>query len=803
MRDRIEAALGRWGRFVYRRAGWVIAVVLLLAGGLATQMQHFYLDTTNEGMFHEDDPIRVRYEAFREVYGRETMVIVALRPRQGVFELGFLETLREIHEALEEEVPLIVEVNSLVNARDTRGYEDRLEVGDLLEDWPESPEDLERVVARVRETPFYVDNLISPDESITTISLETQAYVVDEAFDALAGFEETGGGGGGESGGNGVRLVDGADDARISQAIYDVVERYQSDDLEIHVAGVPAFTSKLALHMQWDMARLTGLCILLIVVFLGLLFHRVGAVLLPIFTVSVAVVATLALMAAVGVPLMPPTQIIPPFLLAVGVGSAVHLLAIFYQARRRGEDEESAVSYALAHSGLPIIMAALTTAGGLLSFAPAALRPTSHFGIFTPSGVVISLFLTLTLLPALIAVFPMRASEPRSGDSLSQRLLLRVGAFSTRYPRGMVLFWALLLVTALVGTTRLNIGHHILGWFPDEDPMYKASVLINEQFGGAGNYEVIVSTGEEDGLKDPELLARMDELQSRLLEVEEAGIVSRKSVALTDVLKETHKALNANQHEFYRVPDDRALIAQELLLFENSGSDDMEDLVDSQYSSGRMSMRLPLVDASYYHPYFDAVVPELRRILGPDVEIEITGIAHLVAGTVNAALDTMISSYLSAFVVITILMVLLIGRLGMGLVSMVPNLSPIILTLGLMGWTGIQLDMFTLMVGTIAIGLAVDDTIHFMHNFRRYFDQTGDTEEAVRSTLRSTGQAMLYTTLVLAAGFLVFTQAYMENLWYFGILVTCSISLAFIADVTLAPALVTLLWGRREKAASA
>jgi predicted RND superfamily exporter protein len=131
---------------------------------------------------------------------------------------------------------------------------------------------------------------------------------------------------------------------------------------------------------------------------------------------------------------------------------------------------------------------------------------------------------------------------------------------------------------------------------------------------------------------------------------------------------------------------------------------------------------------------------------------------------------------------------------------MIPNLVPIAFTLGLMGWLGIPLDMFTLMIGTIAIGLAVDDTIHFMHNFRRYYDETGNPEESVQRTLASAGQAMLFTTLVLAAGFLVYTQAYMVNLIAFGLLITVAITLAFVADVTLAPALVVMLTRKRNGA---
>ncbi|MAG31982.1 MAG: hypothetical protein CL908_13940 [Deltaproteobacteria bacterium] len=791
MRDRIEAALGRWGRFVYRRAPWVIAAVLIATGGLASELRHFYLDATSEGFFHSDDPIRVQYDAFREAFGRETMILVALRPDGGVFQQGFLERLRTIHEQIEDEVPFLVEVTSLVNARDTRGFEDRLEVGDFLAEWPETQEDLMERRARAEAIPIFENYLLSPDGTLTTIVIETQAYVFDEEDDVLAGFEADAA----ESGDveKEARPLGASEDLLVTTALYEVLDRHRNSGLEISVAGPPIFTTELSRHISGDIGRFTGLSVVIVALFLALLFRRVGAVVVTLLTVILTVVATLSLMATTGVPLMPPTQIIPSFLLAVGVGGAVHLLAIFYQARRRGDDEESAVVYTLSHSGLPIIMAALTTAAGLLSFIPAALRPISHFGIFTPAGVLVSLFFTLTLLPAMIAVLPMGVAEARGDDTFSQRMLLRIGSWSIQHAVAVMLIWAGVLVVAATGLPKIQLGHHMLEWFPESDPIYIDSELLNRDLGGAVSFELLVDTAQKNGFKNPDFLRNLDAAQQFVLQFEHEGLRAGKTLALTDVVKETHRALNENRQSFYAIPDEQALVSQELLLFENAGSDDVEKFVDSQFGSGRVTVRVPMVDGARYNPYLDALLPELERILGPDVQITVTGLLRLLGNTVTAALQTMIRSYISAFIVITVLMVLLIGRLGMGLVAMIPNLSPIVFTLGLMGWLGIPLDMFTLLIGTIAIGLAVDDTIHFMHNFRRSLEDTGDPHLAVRRTLQGAGQAMLFTTLVLVSGFLVYTQAYMDNLFAFGTLTATAIAVAFVADVTLAPALVTTL----------
>ena len=267
-----------------------------------------------------------------------------------------------------------------------------------------------------------------------------------------------------------------------------------------------------------------------------------------------------------------------------------------------------------------------------------------------------------------------------------------------------------------------------------------------------------------------------------------------------NVVKETHRALNENREEAYVIPQSRALVAQELLLFENGGSDDVEDLVTSDFDQARISIAAPFADGALYQPYIDAIIPRIRDVLGPDVDFEFTGMFRLISNTIHAALETMVRSYGTALVVITTLMILLIGNLRIGLLSMIPNLAPVVVGLGIMGWVGIPLDMFTLMVGAIVIGLAVDDTIHFMHNFRRSFEATGNVRHAVRETLEGTGQALLFTSCVLVFGFLVYTQAYMNHLWAFGVMTASSIAVAFLADLTLAPALVSLALGRGERA---
>jgi hypothetical protein len=789
MRERIEHALECWGKFAYRRAGWVLAVSILVVAALATQLPKIAFDTSTEGFFTKDDPIRIAYDAFRERFGSDTLTLIAVRPPD-VFDLGFLEKLRAFHEALEDEVPLVVEVTSLINARETRGEADELIVGELLEDWPTSEADLAQLKQRVMANPLYVDQLVSRNAGVTTVVIESEVYSrlgTDEGFDDFDdepdGTEEE------------PAFLTGEEIESIVTTIFDVAARHRAPDFELYVTGTLVMTHEMQREMRSDMARFTGLALAMIAFFLGVLFRRVAGVVLPIVTVLLSVLATASVMVIAGIPLTLTTQILPSFLLAVGVGGSVHILAIFYQARRRGESKEDSIAFAMGHSGLAVAMTSFTTAGGLVSFAAADLQPIAHFGYIAPAGIMVALLLTLGLLPALIAFFPMRSEQAidPSRSAFTQRLVVRVGAVATRHAWATVAVWGALLCVALLGMTFLRLSHAPFAWFPEDHPTRIASDLVNDEMNGALFIEFLVDSGRENGVHDPDLLLRLDDIHERASNTRVHDMYVGKTLSVVDVVKEIHQALNENQSAYHAVPGDPQLVAQELLLFENSGSDDLENVVDPSFQVARVTMKLPFLDAVNFPPLYDILRAEVTAALGDRAEFTLTGLGVLAGETIVAVMHSMLRSYAIALAVICPLLVLLIGNLRLGLVAVIPNLAPIILVLGLMGWTGVPLDMLTMLIGSIAIGLAVDDTIHFMHNFRRYYAQSGNVDTAVRETLSTTGQALLFTSLVLSSGFFLYWFATLLILHNFGLLTAFTIIAAFLADILLAPALMVLV----------
>jgi len=402
---------------------------------------------------------------------------------------------------------------------------------------------------------------------------------------------------------------------------------------------------------------------------------------------------------------------------------------------------------------------------------------------------------TIVLLPALLALFPLKNKRKSGRDqkiAVMDRFLSRVSHFSTSHPVPIVIASATIIVLSVVGASMIRFSHHIVGWFPKATEIRIATEKIDHEMRGTLNLEIVIDTGKENGLYEPDLLNRMENAAAYVQSLEYEEVFVGKAWSLTTILKEINQALNENRPAYYAIPDNRDLIAQEFLLFENSGSDDLEDFVDSQFAMARFSVKAPFKDVVKYNTFLQTIHRYFADRF-PDTKITFTGMMTLLSRTVSNAIRSMARSYVIALAVITILMIILIGRVRIGLLSMIPNLAPILLMLGVIGATAIPMDLFTMMVGSIAIGLAVDDTIHFMHNFRRYYEQSGDPKQAVFKTLHTTGRAMLVTTVVLSLGFFIFVFASMNNLFYFGLLTAFTIVMALVADYLLAPALMVLV----------
>ncbi len=807
-KKRIDSLFASQTRAIIKFRFPILILILAMALILASQVRHLTIDTSNEGLLHPDDAILKTYNEFRDQFGRDDLLVMAVKSgEKGIFNLPFLKKLQQFHEQLEERVPHISEINSLVNARNTRGEGDTLLVDDLLANFPQNDQELATLQELVTTNPTYINMLISADGTFTTILLQSDTYSsagmnetgLTGLDDELAGFDDelntpT------DSITEEHEYLTDQENAAMVQIAQEVAAEFNSPDFQIITAGSPVVTHTVKQLMMADMQRFLRLAVLTIGVCLFFMFRRITGVLLPLFIVGLTLTSTLGLMAKFGIFFKTPTIILPSFLLAVGVGASIHVLSMVYQYLRSDDNKNDAIVHAYSHSGFAIVMTSLTTAAGLASFASAEVAPIADLGLFSAIGVLLSLFYTIFLLPSLLAVIPLKSKAETEKDKITtfDRLIDWVADLTTSRPKLIVIISAVGIIIALTGLPRLQFSHNLLNWLPEDLSVRTATESIDLNLRGSVALEVVIDTGKENGLYDRDLLLAMNRLTNDLEQFKQGDLFVGKVIAVTTILKEIHQALNENRPEMYAIPDNGALIPQEFLLFENSGSDDLQDFVDSRFQQARISIKVPWQDSLAYIPFIKEIEQRFTTAFadlakdGKPVTVSTTGIMALFARILHATMYSAAQSYGIALLVISLMMILLIGNLRLGIMAMIPNIGPIVIIMGIMGWFAIPLDMFTMMVASVAIGLAVDDTVHFVYNFKKYYTESGDVRDAVGHTLHTAGRAMLTTSVVLSIGFFIFMFASMNNVFYFGMLVGMAIVLALLGDFFLAPALMAL-----------
>jgi predicted RND superfamily exporter protein len=806
LRDRIEAGFESWADCVLRYRRFVVVASLVLVAGLSAGLPRLELETSFESYLPRDNPAQQLYQRFRRQFGSGERVVVLLRPPE-LYETGFLEELRTLHFALERELPYLDRISSLVDARHLVDTPDGLLSEGLLDDPPRSAADLSRLRRRVRANPLYQNVIVAADESATALVVELDGALGDlpsgsaaapeHAADLLEGFEDEPIGVAASRG----EMLTTEQSRHLVRVLDEILAAHAPSSALLFVAGTPLLAHRLGEMLTRDIVMFVSASLLLTALLLFLLFRSVWATIHPLLVVGLSLLGTLGWMGFAGVPLTAVTEILPSLLVAIGVGDAVHIQSMFYKHREGGHDVHASIRWAMGHSGLAVLLTSLTTAASMAAFQAAELQPVIDLGRAAPVGVALALLFSITLLPVLLSLTPMDSRSSHASRRATARrvdaLLLRLGRTGTRRPQTVLAAVVLLWIAAGSGVVALHFSQDDLRWLPEDDSLRVATEELNRSMRGAEPLELLVELEPGLDLREPAVLEALREIESRVVALRVGEVEVGQSLSLVDIVEETHRVLGDDPEAPLELPRSRTAISQELLLFEGAAPEDLERLADAALRTTRIVLTVPFVDALHYPRFSRAVVDIALQVLEErglrdGVKVAPTGLLMLAGETFELLFVSMARSYAIAFGVIAVLMLVLIGQLRLGLLSTLPNLTPILLVLGLMGWLGAALDVSTMLVGGILIGVVVDDTIHFVHNFVRYRSQSGCALLAIRQTLATTGRAMLVTSIVLSIGFFTFLGASLSNVEDFGLLCGLGVILAFLADIVMLPALVAV-----------
>lgn len=755
-----------------------LLLLLLVVAALASQLRHIYFDTSTEGFLSPNHPAIRDYDRFREEFGRDELVIVGA-VTDNVLDPVFARRFQSLFEAVDKGLPATEAVDSLLNARYVHGADDELMVEDLFEPWPENSEDFKEILRRINSNNLYKGLFVSRDLTMATIVIRLHYIQPDDTLDPR----------------HAQTLAD-TQTAEFLTTLNGILDQHRADDMQLYVAGSPVVTNLLRISMMNDMRTFSVWIIAAIALLLFILFRRISAVVFPLLVVLLSVIFTISLMGLFRQPLQLPTAMLPSFLMVVGIGDSIHFLSLFFAEFNRTNDKRTAIIHAMEHSGLAMFLTSVTTAAGMASFSNADLLPISNLGVFTAVGVMCAFLITIIVLPTTLRLLPLKPRATHHSPHTSpllNRLIDGAVHVSFHYPKSVVFSCITLFAASALLVAQMEFSHNPLKWLPDSMAAKQSIQTIDRELGGSISTEIVVDTGRDNGIYDPEFLRKLEQLCLEIGQFSTSELHVNKVLSITDLIKESNRALHDNDEAYYRIPDERELVAQELFLLELSGSEDLFRLVNREYSKARITLTLPWINALLYAPLMDTLEQRFHDTLGPGYTVTITGLIPLLGSTLNSVIHSAAEAYVIAIIVISLIMILLLGNLKLGLISMFPNILPIVIVIALMQLNGVPFDMFTILIGSIAIGLCVDDTVHFMHHFGRYRERGYDTKAAISHTLHTAGRAMLVTSIVLCCGFLVLTLSELNNFTHFGIYSALCIMLALMADFLLAPALMTLL----------
>lgn len=588
----------------------------------------------------------------------------------------------------------------------------------------------------------------------------------------------------------------------------------------------------------------------MIAIFVGLLwalFRSFSAVLWPILTIALSLAWTWGVTSWLGVALSTMISLTCLLIFAVGIADCVHVMSAYFAFRRAGESHDDALYHAYDQTGLAIFITTITTMAGVLALSYSDLLPIRVFGVMSAFGVFMALFFTMVLLPILLSIWhPGSEQQKKSGlftalisrwETLSQLAKLGVwvvygiaiflifGAVVGAYvvvvtvltsaviswqhvmlehiPRivakrpGTVLgAFGLLLLLCLYGTSQVRIDSNISELTREGSDMRVAYAVVDDNMAGAQSMEIMIDTGVTDGLLDPAVLQAVDALQERI-ETRYPDQVSRTH-SLANIVKDTNQIMNNDDAAFYRVPDSEALVSQLLYLFNSANPDDRRALVSDDYSRSHITINAYNAGSYQYQRFFDELAIEIEQTFAsleehyPDMRVLVTGSIPLMMRATDEIAQSQYSSFILALVVICAIMMLTLGSVQGGLLSIVPNIIPALLSFGLMGLLGIPLDTDTLMIAPVIIGIAVDDTIHFMTHYRLELIRTRNMAMALKSTIDDVGKAVMYTTMVLGLGFAILSFSDYLGMAKIGFFGSLAIFVALLSDLFLIPAMLQI-----------
>jgi uncharacterized protein len=744
--------------FIYRWRFPLSAAILLGALALSPRADITHIDNDITAWFSKEDPVYQDYERFRQEFGGTRTLIVALAAADAstIFSRQTLQFIADVTGDIER-IETVQRVDSLASATIVEAIPDGLDVRPLLDDLDaRDPADIRR---RALADDLIRGDLVSEDGKVTAVIVSFD----EDRIDAVR--------------------------AGIIQRIHDVIDPRLPGGVRAYYNGsleISETYNRITLDNQ---RRFTPPILIVTVLAIYLTFRSWRKTLLSVIAIAASILWTLGLYSLMGFSYNVLSSMIVPLIVVLAIADDVHIMQHWDEERRLG-DAAFAFKQTVAHLFAPLLGASVTTALGMLSLATSEVVAVRTFGIGSAIGIMVDFAISLVLMPTLLSLV-----RPETREAPHERVLLpplrRIAALSTRRPKPVFIASVAVGVIAALGILRLRVDTNHINFFSPSHPISESAAVIDRELAGVYSFQIMLE-GPPESLRTPDALRRLDQLAAELRRFPAV----RKVTSLADYVKRVNRELNDGRADANVVPASAETIAQELFVFTlgGEGRHELERIVASDYSRAQINIKLQSISS-------DVVLQQVERadalakavFEGTGISVLTTGSGRLFSTLDHYLVMSQLSSFTAAFFTVFGVIFVVFRSARFGFLAIVPNLLPVVAVLGVMGYLGISMNIATVMVASIALGVVDDDTIHFINRYRREIAGGASTDEAIEIATTHEGRASLTTAIINSAGYGVLLMSEYKPTAWFGGLLALTMAVAFLAEVFILPATIKLL----------
>jgi hypothetical protein len=694
---------------------------------------------------------RLNIDKIEDIFGGTEVVILSLKD-ENILKKDTLLRIKKLAKEIEnlEEVD---QVNSPFSIQDIRGENDQLIIEDAILDIPQNKEEMQKLKKRIEANDLVYGNVISKDFKAVAI-----VAILKEDFK----------------------------DKKVLNEIREVIESIPGNE-EVYLAGLPIVRAKTAISMQKDMRRLIPIGLLIMLIFLYFCFKELRGVLLTLLVMIISIVFAVGLMPLYGWKIQMITIILPVILLAITNDYAIHIIARYQQISRLNPaiDKAELIYRVIKELGAPIIAAGLTTIIGLLCLLSHIIVPARRLGILAAVGNGLAILGSLLLIPALLVILPKQDFSKRNNtkkeNDIIDKSLLIISDLVTKKSKQVIIFSIIFIVLISLGIPLIKVDTNPVNYFSKDSYVVRSDKIVNDYFGGSTNVSIVA----EGDIQDPKIMKKIGELENKLEKHKHIGEV----MAISEPMRKMNKALYNNNNEYYKLPETKNQIAQYFMLY--SMSADMDKVVDLNYRHSQVTARISSSSTTDVKEVVNYISNYIKEDPNSPFKI-VGGFADLLSELVDSVVKGQNISLCLSLTIVAIIVMVLFRSVFAGILSITPLGLAIISLFGLMGYFNIELNMVTSLLSSIMIGVGIDYTIHFLWHYREE-KKTMNSVEAVKSTLLTTGKAIVFNALSVIFGFVVLLLSSFVPIRFFGFLILVCISTCLFGALVFLPTICIIL----------